>query len=191
MKKLIMTFLLFSLLCFPVYAQPIIVDSSINPNTITTLTKVLSRPKMDLYIPDDMINFNLFNTKYPYNGNFSFVVYMELKSEEFRQENVKFLKEDMDKGQIQTIGRTYPDLLKCIANQMYFDIQNNRIEIRKDIYIDQDGVIIGMKNNSGAVIDLNEDRPLLIELTKNIASILEREKNYPKNADIISDIWGR
>ncbi|MFA6074613.1 MAG: hypothetical protein WCV63_00090 [Negativicutes bacterium] len=186
MKKILIIAALLFAISSITQANPII-KSTIQEGVWTNTILVFSSSKLDVYIPEDMINMNLFFTKYPENGNFAFVVYIDIKDKDMREKLVNDVKAGIDSRIIGTIGKTYPDLLKYVADVASFDMQKKQVTISREYYIDKDGELIGIRDMR-EINPLDKDHSLFSKISENCEDILIEAKNNPKNADIIAQL---
>ncbi len=189
MKRTCLTFLFIILFCGQALAYPLVMYSTINPDGFAVPILIYSDEKIRAYIPDDMINFNLFWTKYPQNGNFNFTVYIEPVDESLRESYVDLVKRRIKNRTANTIGRSYPDQLRYVANDMYFDMENRQVVITREVFIDKDGDLIALRENFKEINHI--DDPELIRFRKladAAAKVLENAKNDPKTNDHLKDL---
>ncbi|MDR7865786.1 MAG: hypothetical protein RIN56_03155 [Sporomusaceae bacterium] len=184
--KVVIIFLAVFLTCSMALCNPI-VKSLVQKHSWTETILVYSDSKIDVYIPADMINTNLFWTNYPQTGNFSVAMYFELKDDQLRRDMIESIKKGMAGDHIYTMGKAYPDLFRFAVNLAFFDMQNKRVTISREMYIDQDGELIGLRDTSEAT-ELNEQHPLFTKLAQVIAGVLDNAKNSPKNVDRLKEL---
>jgi hypothetical protein len=184
--KIVLVFLAVFLACSMAECNPV-VKSSVRSHSWAETILVYSDSKINVYIPADMINFNLFRTKYPQNGSFSMVLYYEFKDDQIRRNIIESIKQGIAGNSISFFGRAYPELLRFVVSYAFFDMQNRQVTISREMYVDQDGEFIGTRDTN-EVTELNEQHPLFTTLARSIAGVLERAKNYPKNADILKEL---
>jgi len=183
-KMLMALILVFFVVIFPVQtiAAPII-SSTINEGTPTSSTQVYSNGKVIVFIPDDMIHFNLFGTDYNESGNFIFTLFFYFEDEKIRQSFVDDLKEQVKNKDVNIIGLNTPDALECISMNCFFDMKKQHIIVTDEAFIDYDGDLLGIQTSqTRSVVDLNEKYPVFMKIANNCISILESTKNEPKIA---------
>ncbi|WP_145093588.1 hypothetical protein [Sporomusa sp. KB1] len=186
MKKLILILFFLMLFSAQALARPIVMYSTINDGLAVPIL-VYSSEKVDAYIPDDMINFNLFWSKYPQNGNFSFTVYYEAKDEALRQNMVSGFKERIKNRTVILFGGANPDWLKGSMEAIYFDMQNKQAVSTKEIFVDAYGNFMGSRGGFRQVTPLNEEHKVYSKIAENIAVLLEKAKNDPRYAYLIRE----
>ncbi len=187
--KVVLVFLAVFLAWSTAQCNPV-VKSSVQSHSWTETVLVYSDSKINVYIPADMINFNLFWAKYPQSGNFSMALYFEIKDDQARRNTIENIKTGIADNYIATFGKTYPELLRFVVDYAFFDMQNRQVTVSREMYIDQDGEFIGARD-ANEVTELNEQHPFFTKLARSIAGVLERAKNYPKNADILKELQRR
>jgi tetratricopeptide (TPR) repeat protein len=188
-KTCLTLFILLLLFSGQALARPLVMYSTIDPNGYAAPILIYSDEKINAYIPDDMINFNLFWSTYPQNGNFSFTVYIEPINEKLRQSMVTFVKERIANRTAETLGRPYPDLLQYIASDMYFDMENQQVTISREVFIDRDGHFIALRKGFKEVTPLAVDKhPLFYNIAVAASRVLENAKKNPKIADRLADM---
>lgn len=179
MKRISLALIFLLAFCGQALARPLVMLSTINPNGYAAPILIYSNENVDVYIPDDMINFNLFNTKYPQNGNFSFSVYFEVKDDNLRKETIYNLKKRIENKTVNIIGNPDPNLLAGSIQNMFFDMQNMQAITTKEIFVDRNGNLIGTREGFKEIIPLNDKHPLFLKIAENAADILDRAKKDP------------
>jgi hypothetical protein len=179
MKRILLSLLFLLVFSGQALAYPLVFKSTIDPNGYAAPILIYSNEKVDVFIPDDMINFNLFYTKYPQNGNFNFSVYIEIKNEDLRQSLVNTLKERVDKGTVILLGNPNINTLQGSIQSVFFDMQNKQVITTKEIFVDRKGNFIGMRDDFKETIPLDGSRPLLSEIANNADLVLKKAaKDY-------------
>lgn len=174
MKKILLSLFFFIIFTGQALAEPLILKSTINPNGYAIPILVYSSDKMDVYIPDDMVNFNLFNTKYPQNGNFNLTVYIEIKNEELREKFIQTFKKLINNGSVILTGSPNPDLLHGTMQSVFFDMQNGQAITTKEFFIDNNGNFMGIREGFEEIIPLNNEHPIVSKIASNAVAVLER-----------------
>jgi len=174
MKRILLSLLFLFVFSGQALAYPLVFKSTIDPNGYAAPVLIYSNEKVDVFIPDDMINFNLFYTKYPQNGNFNFSVYFEVKNEDIRQELTQSLKKRIDNGSVIVLGNANPYQLHGSIQSIYFDMQNKQAITTKEVFVDSKGNFIGMREGFKEVIPLNETHPLFLKIAENANFTLQQ-----------------
>lgn len=187
MRRFLLPLLFLMLFSGQALARPIIMYSTINDGLAVPIL-IYSNEKMNVYIPNDMVTFNLFWSKYPQNGNFSFTVYIEPTDETMRQEYISLIKERLNNGTVTTIGRYYPDLLAYVARDMYFDMGKNQVTISREVFIDKNGNFIAMRQGFKDIVPLNNQYSTFQKIAAAASRVLESAKKEPVIADRIKDL---
>ena len=186
MRKILLVLVIVLITC-SANAAPMMVKSPVTAGSWTPLILIHEDKIGSVYIPQDMVNMNLFWTTYPDTGNFSFVLYVEMKDEALRKKVVEQIRQGIANNTVTTWGKPYPELLRYSAEWAFFDMQNRQVVISKEIYYDQDGDVIGDRDVK-EITGLNEQHPYFSRLATVLAAIMEEEKNYPKNADLLKEM---
>jgi tetratricopeptide (TPR) repeat protein len=186
-KKFILVLFFLALFSGSALARPIIMYSTIGDG-FTVPILIYSDDKMNVYIPEDMINFNLFWSTYPRDGNFRFTVYIEPTDESERQAYISSVKARISDKTVSTIGRAYPDLLAYVAEDMYFDMAQRQVTIFRDVFIDRNGNHIATRQGIKETTLLNDEYPMFQKIADAASKILENAKNDPVIADKLKDL---
>lgn len=186
MKRILLSLLFLLVFSGQALAYPLVFKSTIDPNGYAAPILIYSNEKMNVYIPDDMINFNLFYTDYVKTGNFSFTIYLEPRTESGKQAAISSLKKQISKGSAKTLGASYPDMLGFIAESAFFNMKKNQVEINKEIYIDTEGNFIALRDGFLEITPLNEEYEGLSMVARNIAFKLEETRKNPQIANRLS-----
>jgi len=183
--KILLILLAFTFALNVANANPII-QSTINGRQYTSTVLVYSDDEIDAYIPEDMINFNLFYTKYPDNGNFSFNTYIVFKDPYACKEMSNKISAGITSGTISTLTKPYPELFSSVEIQFYCDNQTGNIKFGGETYLDQDGDLIGDLITSRHPNSIIENYSQMINnIAYGCSVLLDKYKNYPKNSNII------
>lgn len=186
MKRITLLLLFLILLSGQALTAPIILKSSVNPDGYTVPILIYSDSRLKVYVPEDMVTFNLFWSKYPQNGNFNFRVYIEPVSKKLHEEYTAMVKRHIANGTARTIGASYPDLFEYVASDMYFDIENRQVIITQEIFIDRDGDVIAFRDKFREINSLdNPEYPGFKKIAEAASRLLENTKNDPKTADYL------
>lgn len=149
---------------------------------------VYADSKENVYITMDSIAMNLgltmMGTDYLRTGNFAVRLYIEFKGDALKQKIAELEKAKQNSPRPEDHKYIHPELLKCKSQNLYVSMQQNKMEVRKQIYIDRDGDIIAERPDTPTLeLDL-----LSIQIAKNIVAVLERVKNDPKITDRLEEM---
>jgi hypothetical protein len=144
---------------------------------------VYSNSDENVFITKDSIAMNLgltmMGTDYLRTGNFAVRLYIEFKGDTLKQRITELQKAKRNSLQPEDHKYIHPELLKCKSQNLYVSVQQKKMEVRKQIYIDRDGDVI-VERPDIPTLDLD---PLSLEIAKNIISVFEIVKKDPKIAD--------
>jgi len=141
---------------------------------------VYSDSNINVYIPNGMISSRVvyglgWNQK---AGKFAATCYIEYKKESSRKKIASAIKKS-------GTGLWYPDLFRYLSESAIFDMQNRKMTIKKQIFIDRDGEIIGLSEEN-ITMDLDShthDSSVNMQIAKNILELLNKASKDPKLAN--------
>lgn len=173
-KSMYIIIILLTIFINTAYANPIF--NTIDGNWTKTIL-VYSNDKINVYIPEDSINFNVLHTNYRNDGNFTVEIFTELKDEELRQSVINSVKND---NNISITDSSIIDSIQYIENSAFFDykkltLEKSRVNIHNSMFLSENSKVIAMKQLNQIVYLF--DNKCWLDISANCNELLRQYMN--------------